>query len=45
LIPAVILFFSFIGTSSGMVLKKKKAKEEVGEKVVLPEYKPATVEK
>jgi len=45
LIPAAILFFSFIGTSSGMVLKKKKATEQAGEKVVLPEYKPATVEK
>jgi len=45
LIPAAILFFSFIGTSSGMVLKKKKATEEAGEKVILPEYKPATVEK
>jgi hypothetical protein len=45
LIPAAILFFSFIGTSSGMLLKKKKAKEEAGEKVVLPGYKPATVEK
>ena len=45
LIPAAILFFSFIGTGSGMVLKKKKATEEAGEKVVLPEYKPATVEK
>ena len=45
LIPAAILFFSFIATSSGMVLKKKKATEEAGEKVVLPGYKPATVEK
>ncbi len=45
LIPAAILFFSFIGTSSGMVLKKKKATEEAGEKVILPEYRPATVEK
>ena len=45
LIPAAILFFSFIGTSSGMVLKKKKATGEVEEKVVLPEYKTATVEK
>src|SRR4030043_368989 len=45
LIPAAILFLSFIGTSSGMVLKKKKATEEAKEKVVLPEYKPATVEK
>jgi hypothetical protein len=45
LIPAAILFFSFIGTSSGMVLKKKKATEEAEGKVLLPEYKPATVEK
>jgi hypothetical protein len=45
LIPAAILFFSFIGTSSGMVLKKKKATEEAEEKIVLPEYKPATSEK
>jgi uncharacterized membrane protein YedE/YeeE len=45
LIPAAILFFSFIGTTSGMVLKKKKATEEAEEKVVLPEYKPAAVEK
>jgi flagellar basal body-associated protein FliL len=45
LIPAAILFFSFIGTSSGLLLKKKKAKEEAEEKVVLPGYKPATVEK
>jgi len=45
LIPAAILFFSFIGTTSGMVLKKKKATEEAEEKVVLPEYKPATAEK
>ena len=45
LIPAAILFFSFIGTTSGMVLKKKKATEGAEEKVVLPEYKPVTVEK
>jgi len=47
LIPAAILFFSFIGTTSGMVLKGKKASEEVAEegKVVLPEYGPAPVEK
>ena len=44
LIPAAILFFSFIGTTSGLVLKKK-ATEEAEEKVVLPEYKPASVEK
>jgi hypothetical protein len=45
LIPAAILFFSFIGTSSGMILKKKKATEEAEKKVILPDYKPATVEK
>ncbi len=45
LIPAAILFFSFIGTASGMVLKRKKAEEEAAEKVSLSEYKPATVEK
>ena len=38
LIPAAILFFSFIGTSSGMLLKKKKATEQDREKVILPEY-------
>jgi len=42
LIPAAILFFSFIG---GMSLKKKKAAEEAEKGIVLPQYKPATVEK
>jgi flagellar basal body-associated protein FliL len=47
LIPAVILFFSFIGTTSSMVLKKKKAPGEVAEeeKAVLPGYEPAAVKK
>jgi hypothetical protein len=47
LIPAVILFFSFIGTTSGMFLKKKKAPGEVAEeeKVGLPGYEPAPVKK
>jgi len=49
LIPAAILFFSFIGTSSSMVFKRKKAAEEVTaeekEKLVLPGYEPAPVEK
>ena len=47
LIPAIILFFSFIGTSSGMVFKRKKTKEElpVGEKgnVLIPGYEPEPV--
>jgi hypothetical protein len=47
LIPALILFFSFIGTTSSMAFKRKKASEEVTseEKVVLPGYEPATVKK
>jgi hypothetical protein len=46
LIPAAILFFSFVGTTSGMVFKKKKAGEEVAEeKAVLPDYEPAAVQK
>jgi hypothetical protein len=49
LIPAVILFFSFIGTTSSMAFKPKKALEELPaeekEKVVLPGYEPAVVKK
>ena len=49
LIPAAILFFSFIGTSSSMVFKRKKGAEEVTaeekEKLVLPGYEPAPVKK
>jgi hypothetical protein len=46
LIPAAILFFSFVGTTSGMVLKRKKAGEEVAEeKAVLPGYEPEAVQK
>jgi len=47
LIPAAILFFSFIGTGSSMVFKKKKAPGEAAEKekVILPGYEPAAVKK
>lgn len=49
LIPAGILFFSFIGTTSSMLFKRKAATEEIKaeekEKVVLPGYEPATAEK
>ena len=47
LIPAVILFFSFIGTTTNLVAKRKKASEEVGteEKIVLPGVEPAPVRK
>jgi hypothetical protein len=42
LIPAAILFFSFIGTTSAAVFKGKKA-EEAPE--VTPGYEPAPVKK
>ena len=45
-IPAAILFFSFIGTTTGLGLKKKATEEvsaEEKEKIVLPGYEPAPV--
>jgi hypothetical protein len=47
LVPAAILFFSFIGTTSSMVFKRKKAPEEAtaDEKALLPGYEAATVKK
>jgi hypothetical protein len=47
LIPAAILFFSFIGTSSSMVFKRKKEAGEAAteEKAVLPGIEPAPVKK
>jgi len=49
LIPAGILFFSFIGTTSSMVFKRKSPMEEVKaeekKKMAVPGYEPATVEK
>jgi len=42
LIPAAILFFSFIGTASTMVFKKGK---KVEEEVVLPGVEPVAVKK
>jgi len=41
LIPAAILFFSFIGTTAGALKKEKKAEEEV----VLPGPEPVAVSK
>ncbi len=43
LIPAAILFFSFIGTSSSMVFKRKKAAEKATaeEKAMLSQAEPA----
>ncbi len=49
LIPAIILFFSFIGTTTGLISRRKKAPEklpvEEKEKVVLPGYEPAPVKR
>lgn len=47
MIPAAILFFAFIGTTTGLALKKKKTPEEAAaeEKVGLPGYEPAPVKK
>lgn len=47
LIPAAILFFAFIGTTTGLTLKKKKTPEKVTEEegVVLPGYEKAFLKK
>lgn len=46
LIPAAILFFTFIGTTVGLIWKKKFPEKAVAEKKVnLPGYEPSTVEK
>ncbi len=42
LIPAAILFFSFIGTATTMAFKKEK---KVEEEVVLPGVEPVAVKK
>jgi len=42
LVPAAILFFSFIGSATSMVFKKEKKAEE---EVVLPAAEPAAVKK
>lgn len=42
LIPAAILFFSFIGTATTMAFKKEK---KVEEELVLPGAEPVTVKK
>jgi len=42
LIPAAILFFSFIGTATTMALKKEKKAEE---EVILPGAEPVAVKK
>jgi hypothetical protein len=49
LIPAIILFFSFIGTTTGLVAKRKRAMEELPAeekgKVLIPGYEPEPVKK
>jgi hypothetical protein len=49
LIPAAILFFSFVGTTSTLLFKGKKEKAEAGAEekkhVILPGYEPTPVEK
>lgn len=49
LIPAAVLFFSFIGTTSTMVFGPKKTAEDLSseekKEVVLPGYEPAIVKK
>lgn len=42
LIPAAILFFSFIGTTVSMALKKKK---EAQEEVTVPGFEPVVVKR
>jgi hypothetical protein len=49
LIPAAILFFSFIGSASAVAFKRKKGSEKDGVKgetqMGLPGHEPLTVEK
>jgi hypothetical protein len=49
LIPATILFFSFIGSASTMTFRRKKISEKdelkKEEKMAIPGYGPLTVEK
>lgn len=46
LIPAAILFFSFIGTATGLALKGKKVEGEAGEeKAIIPGVETAPIKK
>jgi hypothetical protein len=46
LIPAIILFFSFIGTATGLVAKKKASEKGAAEeKAILAGVEPAPVKK
>jgi hypothetical protein len=46
LIPAAILFFTFIGTTTGLIAKKKvPGKETAEEGVTMPGYRPTVVQR
>jgi len=49
LIPAIILFFTFVGTTTGIISKRKRVTEklpaEEKEKVEIPGYEPAPVKR
>ena len=46
LIPAIILFFSFIGTATGLIAKKKASEKGAAEeKAILTGVEPAPVKK
>ena len=45
LIPAIILFFSFVGTTIGLVTKKASEKVTAEEKVILTGIEPAPMKK
>ena len=46
LIPAIILFFSFIGTTTGLIAKKKTPEKVAAEeKIILPGIEPVPVKK
>jgi hypothetical protein len=45
LIPAAILFFSFIGTSSSAFFRRRKEEKVANGKAVLPGIEPAPVKK
>lgn len=46
LIPAAILFFTFVGTATGLIVKKKAPKKAVEEeKATLPGFEPAPVKR
>ncbi len=49
LIPAIILFFTFVGTTTGLISKRKRVIEELPaqekEKVEIPGYEPAPVKR